>query len=474
MSFFQFLSILRARWLAGLAVFLTVVGVAVAVSLVLPKKYTATAAVLIDVKTPDPLTGVAIAGMMLPSYMATQVDVITQSDGVVQRVVQSLGLNTNDELRAQWLEATDGRGDFEAWIGQILLKNLDIKPSRESNALSVSYTSPDGRFAAALANAFVQAYIDTSVELRTEPARQYNAFFEQSARRARDNLEAAQAKLSAYQQEKGLLATDERFDVETVRLQELSSQLVMLQALAAESGGRSAQANVNAGQLQEVINNPLVAQLTADISRQQARLEELSSRLGEANPQVVELKANIAELQRRLAGESRRVAGSVGVNNAITQARVQQAQAAVAAQRARVLQLKQQRDEAAVLEREVETARAAFQAVSQRQSQTGIESTSTQTNVSFLRRATEPPEASSPKLLLNTAVAIFLGTLLAVATALLRELMDRRLRTPEDVLQSLQVPLLGRLPESTAKALARGRKHPLLQRREMAGLPRLT
>lgn len=472
MSFFQFLAILRARWLSMLAVFATVVAVAVAVSLLLPKKYTASAQVLLDVKTPDPITGVALAGMMMPSYMATQVDVI-QSGRVARRVIASLGLANSPELRAQWLETTGGRGEFEAWLVALLRTGLDIQPSRESNALTVSYSSPAPVFASALANAFAQAYIDTTLELRTDPARQYAGFFDERSKQARDALEAAQAKLSAYQQEKGLIATDERFDVETQRLQELNSQLVMLQALAAESSGRSAQATANANQLQEVLNNPVVASLTADLSRQQARLEELSSRLGDANPQVIELKASIAELQRRIATESRRVAGSVGVNDTVTQGRLAQVQAAVAAQRAKVLQLKQQRDEAAVLEREVESARIAFQAVNQRLTQTGLESQTTQTNVSFLERASEPVEHSSPKLLLNTAVAIFLGGLLAVATGLLRELMDRRLRTKEDIVEGLQVPLIVSLPAGTARALARSKKRNLLQRRELAGLPRL-
>ena len=85
--------------------------------------------------------------------------------------------------------------------------------------------------AAALANAFVQAYTDTTLELRVDPARQYSGFFDSRAKAYRDNFEKAQDRLAQFQKEKGLLVTDERLDIETARLAELSSQLVGLQAL---------------------------------------------------------------------------------------------------------------------------------------------------------------------------------------------------------------------------------------------------
>ena len=48
MTFSQFLSILRARWIAAAVVLFLTIGVTAAVSLLLPKTYTATATVMID------------------------------------------------------------------------------------------------------------------------------------------------------------------------------------------------------------------------------------------------------------------------------------------------------------------------------------------------------------------------------------------------------------------------------------------
>lgn len=473
MTLQQFLSILRARWASALLVLVVTVSAAIGVSLLLPKRYMSTASVMLDVRSPDPVAGMVLAGMMTPAYMATQVDLIG-SERVARRAIQSLKLHENTATRDEWIESTKGLGDYEAWLSDALLKQLDIKPSRESNVITIGYSSPDPNFSAALANAFMQAYIDTSLELRIDPARQYNSFFDSRAKQLRDDLEAAQARLSAYQKSKGLLATDERLDVENARLAELSSQLVMLQALAAESGNRQAQAGLRPEQMHEVLNSPLVAGLSADVAREESRLKELTSRLGDNHPQVVEARARISELRARLDTATTRASGSVNVNNSVNQGRVAQVRSALDAQRSKVMQLKSLRDEAAVLQRDVENAQRAYDTMAQRATQSNIESQNTQTNIAVIKRATPTATPSSPKMLLNALVGLLLGALLAVGTALVRELFDRRMRSAEDVTAELQAPLLVMLPVSKA-AQAGKREAPrvsAVKARVMSGLPR--
>jgi len=472
MTLQQFLSILAARWKSGLLMLLVSVGAAIAVSLLLPRTYTAMASVILDVRSHDPVAGVTMGGMMSPTYMATQVELMG-SERVARRVIQTLKLDESPQTRDEWNAATGGDGDFEAWLSDTLLQSLEIKPSQESNVVTIEYSSPDPKSAAALANAFMQAYIDTSLELRVDPARQYSGFFDSRARALRNDVEVAQARLSAYQRDKGLIATDERLDVENARLAELSSQLVVLQSIAAESGGRQVQAGTRPEQMPEVMNNPLVASLSADLAREETRLKELTSRLGEKHPQVVETRARLDELRTRLDTAVKRASGSVSVNNSVNQSRVAQVRSELAAQRAKVLQLKSLRDEAAVLQRDVENAQRAYDSMSQRAVQSGVESQNTQTNISVIKRASPPVEPSSPKLTLNLTIGFLAGILLALVTALARELFDRRMRSSEDVTVELRQPLLVTLP--VAQSALRG-KEPLrvrmIKARVLTGLPR--
>jgi uncharacterized protein involved in exopolysaccharide biosynthesis len=280
----------------------------------------------------------------------------------------------------------------------------------------------------------------------------------------RDALDQSRAKLSDFQREKGITANDERFDIENARLSELSSQLVMVQAMSAESSSRSTQAgSTSADRLQEVLTNPVIGGLKSDLSRAEARLKELNSRLGDNHPQVVEAKASINEVRARLDAETRRVTGGVGVANTINRQREAELRAALEMQRSRVIKLKAQREESAVLQRDVDAAQKAYESVVGRLNQSSLESQTTQSNILALSEAVPPSKPTSPKLLLNVALAIFFGSFLAIGAAMAMESADRRLRINQDIVEMIGLPVLGVLPAPNRRALDHGRSRmPLL------------
>jgi len=469
MKFSQFLSILRARKWVALMVLLLVVATTAVVSLLLPKQYTATSSVVVDVK-PDPVSAMAYPTMALPGFVATQVDIMT-SERVALRVIRDLKLLDSPQLREQWLQETEGVGTIEQWLVGLLLRKLAVVPSRASNIIQITYQSADPRFAAGLANAFAQAYITTTLELRVDPAKQFTSFFNAQSKEAREALETAQARLSSFQREKGIIAADERFDVENARLNEISSQLVQIQAISSESRSRQAQAQGESGdRTQEVINNPLIAGMKADLNRSEARLQELNSKFGDRHPQVIEAKANIGELSSRIDAEVRRVTGGVTVTNTINAQREAQIRRELEAQRTKMLRMKAVRDEGQVLVREVENAQRAYDALMSRLTQTALESQTTQSYANVLSVAAPPTEHSSPKLLLNMLLAVFLGFLLAVGVTFVVEFSDRRVRSADDVLASLGIPVLGSLPKPGTKRFTSGKRISLTQQR-VIGLP---
>ncbi len=453
MTLQQFLLILKARlWVALLALVLTV-ATTVAVSLYLPKQYTASAAVVIDVKSPDALNGMVMGGNPA-SYMATQVDIIN-SDRVAQAVVRNLRLDQNDTVRQQWQEDTQGQGDLVVWLANLLRKNLDVKPSRESNVIAIAFTGVDPQFAAAVANAFAQTYINVNLELRVAPARQFAAFFDEQTKTARDKLEQAQNALSAYQRQHGITSADERLDFETAKLNETSSQLTAIQAQTTDSQSKR---QGKGDTVAEVVQNPLINGLKADVARLEAKLNDITTNLGDNHPQTQRTRAELDSLKTQLEAATKNIVSSIETTYQVGKQREGQLQAALAAQKARVLQLNQQRDELAVLRRDIESAQRAFEMVSQRATQTSIEGQANQTNISLLNPAVAPLEHSKPKLLLNVLVSVFLGTLLGVGLALMLELMNRRVRSADDLLEALDLPVLGSISSAagTLKRLPQG------------------
>ncbi|WP_374568500.1 chain length determinant protein EpsF [Ideonella sp.] len=448
MNFANLIAVLRARWLPAVLAFVLVLGAAIAYTLLAPKMYTATATLVIDIK-PDPVAAMLYGGAASPAMMNTQVEVL-RSDRVALRVVRNLKLTEVPEIRKLWEKVSKGDGTIEDWLVDFMLRNLDVQVVRAgSNVVNVAYRGNEPQFVAAIANAFVQAYLETAVELRVDPAREYSGFFGKQVDDARAALEAAQQHLSKFQQAQGIIATDERFDVEMNRLNMLSQQLVSMQAVSGESSSRQAQAATNAENLSEVLNSPVLATLKSDVSRAEARLRELNSRYGDQHPQVVEARATLSELKTRLAAETRNVTGSVSVSARIDRAREGQVRASLEEQRAKVLRMKEVRDQGSVLARDVENAQRSYDLLLNRYNQSNLESQNKQSNASMLARATPPGAPSSPKVAANLLIGVFFGIAVGLGLALGLEQLDKRIRVPADAVTALGLPVIGIMPTPT-------------------------
>lgn len=67
-------------------------------------------------------------------------------------------------------------------------------------------------------------------------------------------------------------------------------------------------------------------------------------------------------------------------------------------------------------------------------------------NVKVLSDASVPMSPVSPNILLNTAIAAVLGMMIGVAIAFLKIVLDRRIKTEQDVETILELPVLGSIP----------------------------
>lgn len=431
------------RWIAA-GVLGTIVAATLAASLLAGPTYRATATVLVDAKRSDPILGPMAPTLVPAGFMATQVDIIN-SPRVVFRAVRELKLDTNPLARQIWQDEGKGRGTIEQFFAERLQRGLEARPSRESNVISIVFSGADPAFAATVANAVAKAYVETSVELLADPARTSAHWFDERVKQLRDELEAAQTRLSEYQQQHQVLATDERLDMETSRLNELNTQLTTIQAQRAESASRDREARGRLAASPDVLQNPVIQSLRGDIARAEGKHTELAAQLGPNHPQLKRSQAELDTLKAKLDAEMRQVASGVSTSNLVNEQREGQARAALDAQKKHVLDLRTQHAELSVLQREVDNAQKAYDLAAQRLSQTSLESQAQQTNIQLLSEALPPTSKSSPHTMLNLVVASFFGTILAVGAALGREYSDRRLRRVDDAARVYGLPVLAQL-----------------------------
>ena len=422
---------------------LVTVSVTVVVSLLLPKTYKATSSLLLNYKGVDPVTGLTMPGQLLPGYMATQIDIIS-SKNVALHVVDSLRLADSPAVVAQFNEATEGKGTVRDWLADLLLAKLEIVPSRESSVVDISFKGADPQFVAAVANAFADEYQKINIQLKVDPMKKASAYFSDQIKLLRDNVEVAQSRLSKYQQEHGIVSIDNRLDVESNRLNDLSAQLVGAQGQAMEATSRQRMAQgSNATESPDVAANPLIQSLKVNLGSAESKFAEVSQRLSVNHPQYQSAKAEVDKLRADLQAQLRIASNSVGNNAQIMQQREGAIRAALAEQKTKVLELNRTRDEMGVLAKDVESAQRAFDVASQRFSQTKIEGQSDQSDISVLNPAVPPIKPAGPRIMINTVLAIFLGSMLGLAFSVLAEMLNRRVRSEGDLQDVLQVPVLG-------------------------------
>jgi succinoglycan biosynthesis transport protein ExoP len=459
MSLQQLFNVLRARrGLAGM-ILLATIALALVWIVLRPASYTARAPVLIDART-DPVNSTPQYGpLVTPAFVSTQIDIV-KSDRVAERAAQMLP--ADQPPMSKLAESAKKKPSPNAWVAHQLQQRLEVKPARESNIINISWTGRTPAEAARVANAFAQAYLETNLELRTDPAKKYADWFEEQVKASREKLEKAQAKLSAFQQQSGILSADERGDFETARLTELSQQLMAVQGRGRRGGENSVASN----------ESPLVNNMRADVAKLEAKLQEGSATMGSAHPAMQRMQAELSAMRSRLASESSRVGSVADSSFAANKNRERELQQALAEQKTRVLSLNKQRGELSLLQRDVDTAQKAYEAVSASAQQSRLQSLTNQTNVMRLASAVEPLEPTGLSGVQALMVAAVVGLLLAIATVLLLELLNRRIRSVEDLSAVTRLPILATVPAAASAfvplPLPASRRLALAPRRSLA------
>ena len=450
MNYSLLISALRARWrIVALVLGVTLLA-ALVVSLLIPKSYKATASLLVDANKDSQQTLSPTDFYAQPreriNYMQTQMGIITSSK-VAQAVVRELKLAEDPKAKEAFAKQPGQSGSLEEWLAAGLLQGVKVETS-QSNIINISYTANDPVHAARVANAFVQTYMDTTLELRVVPTRQAAAWFDEQLKALRANLEDAQAKLSQYQKQHGIVSVDEKSDIETMRLNDLAAQVMRAQEQQRGSGGASPE------RMASVQANPMVQKLTADLAAGESKLVELSAQYGPNYPAYQRQVDENNALRQRLKAEMGKAAGMAEGQRQQMRNREADLRKALAEQHARVLELKQGRNELAVLQRNLETAQKAYETASQRAVVNQVEARASQTNIAVLDGATAPSRPVRPRLMLNLALAAAIGTLLGLGLATVLELLDRRVRSASDLANDWNVPLLGTLNAQRPAAYA--------------------
>lgn len=403
---------------------------------VLPKVYLATATLLVAYKSEDPVSGEAMTENFGWNVIGTQVEALRRTSTLLP-VVDRLRLAERKEYRAGY--AGDGSPDtLRQHAADVLAAKLQITPGEASRFIYVGVEDRDPVMAATLANAIVDIYLEEQVRQLLEPAKDRIQRYGGQLEVLRRNVEAAQAKVSAFRKKTGLIELRETTDLDATQLNDLSLRLMQAKAARQEAELRL----VRAGQADPgVLDSTLVQSLKAQLQQKEAQLSELQGSLGPRHPQLVSLRTEMAQLEAQL---SREIAAHVeSARAAVNAARAieQRLQAQLDAQRQKVVLTRTQQDEGSSLLQELDSATKVYQNALDAFERAQLGTQMAASNVTLASRAA-PPSAPQAGRRQTFVLIVVVGLVLSAIGSLLYEFMNRRVRCREDLEQDLGLPVL--------------------------------
>ena len=280
----QFLLALRARRKAFVLVLIAHrASTAIAVALVVPKTYVATATLMVDARDEQSMSPTRMSPRERAGYMQTQVDLMLERPrgrpgGARPQARPEAG-------RARGLRGdTGGIGTIDDWIGAQLLENAQgrqLGEQRADRAVHLQRPAVRGRGRQRLRQGVPGHRAAAAHRADARGGRVVRGADEGPAhpgvRRRRPGSPPTRRRRAST-------LADERIDVESARLAELSTQLLAARnatydaADAAQAGAADAagERRRRSRRFPEVLANAYVSTLKGDLDRAEARLEELS------------------------------------------------------------------------------------------------------------------------------------------------------------------------------------------------------
>ena len=383
-------------------------------------------------------------------FIATQAGLL-RSRGLAERVSRSLNLANHPAIVDESLE----RATRDRMASATLLRSVSVEPVRDSRLIELKVVSTDPELAARIANAYGDNFIRSNLERRYQATSYARNFLEQRLGTVRSRLENSERQLVAYAQQQGIITlnvdsgsgqggrSEQPLDAASLITLNETLQQARAERIAAEQRYRQAQAN---GSVTESVNNATIQRLTQERAGLQAQYEERLGIYQPDYPQMQQMRTRIQALDNAIAQERRNVSTSLQSEFAAAAARESALQGRVNALRASLLNLRERSIQYTILQREVDTNRALYDALLQRYKEVGVAGGVGTNAVSVVDAADVPSAPFKPDLPLNVLLGLLGGLVVGFGAAFALEWMDDSIKTPDDLTNKLGIASLGVIP----------------------------
>jgi len=462
--FWSFLDVLQRRRWTIISFLLLVLLLVSAASLMIKPKYEAVSRIVFNRENANPL-GFRDAGDVQRDdadytvSLDTQVEIL-ESDSVAQQVIQDLHLDQNPTFvgkKALAQSAAGARSESETREAQqqlvrFFMRGLSVSKEKNTRVIEIRYKAKDPKLAADIANAVTQAYIEHNFNMRFQSTMQTTKWLTQQLAELATKVQDSQEKLVKYEKEHGFVELDDKQNVVTSRLDDLSKELT-----AAESDRISKEADYrltlaeNAELTAKAEPNALIDRLNAQEDDLKTQYAQATVQLGPANPKVQELNNQLKEVQQEIKSELQKMSDRARTQYYEALDREKMIRTAVEEQKQQANKVSETAIEYSLLKRDAESNRQLYEGLLQKLKEAGVSAGMRSSNIEVVDIAEVPTMPTEPNIPRNLIVAVLLGLVGGVGLAIIQERLDRTVRSLHQLQALSSFPQLGIIPLASGK-----------------------
>jgi capsular exopolysaccharide synthesis family protein len=440
----------RYRYIAALA-FLVVLGTAGLRAYSQTPLYRASVRLLIELEDERSLAMEGVSTTNSSNYMQdpepyfqTQYRILTGRD-LARRVIARL--KGKDAV-------TDGAvGEFTS--------RISVEPVRASRLVDVVFVSPDPPLAAESANLLAEEYVQQNLDLRRLNMERSLEWLGQELARQKTIVESSERAMAEYREEQNALSLEDRQNIVISRLNQLNEAATRARTNRAQKESlyrrlESLGGKTKAESIPEILQNPYIQSLKAQLAELERRKALLSERYGDKHPEMLTVNASIQDATRQLNAEISKAVESIrhDYDSALLEERT--LASALDEQKAIATDLDRKSVTYTVLQRDAESNRELYQTLLRREKELQVLANSRGNNVRLVERAAVPRAPFSPNLRRAVMLGAIVAFLVAVGLVLGLDYLDDTIKTPEDIAR-LGLPFLALIP-----AVRSGRHRPTI------------
>ena len=375
-------------------------------------------------------------------------------------------------IEATEVQNKDGKyPGYDGYVGRIT-----TSPFKDTDILSVKMKANDPGMAQKANQALLAAFLQRMTDLSRMEQTATKNFLENRTDAAKKDLDKAETALQDYKIKNKILTPSDssKLFLERIALAEKEAAANRIELGTAQAKLNAAN-SILGGEGRNIADNRTVQAYNAQLAKLEAERISYLDKYTEKHPRMIELNDQIAELKAKIAEETRKVAAlQAPSDNAVHQRLVaskfqSEGELIVAQQKSALLQevIDQNNRDLEQLPavergyvkvaRDAQVAGELYIMLAKRLEESKVAEVMVPTNVQIVDEPTLPERPIAPRKGRTLAMAALLGLLLGCGFTVAKELINRTIRTEDDVKNYLGLPVMGAIPdeESMSRAMTK-------------------